>query len=101
MHDSYFNHDEAPFVPHLNWTKLKPLLNISDNIPDHIPDHIPDSEEGRLRGLLKCRATRKALGKVVFYIDRGWSSGMKLALKEAKEDLLIVEIRNIYEIPEK
>lgn len=88
LHDSYFNHNEAPFASHLQWTKLDPYRK---NV-----EHIPDTEEGRKRALEKCRAIRKQIGTVVFYTDRGMSSGMKLAEKEAQEDKLVIFYRTIY-----
>ena len=91
MHDSYFNHNEAPFVGHLLWTTLD-----SDSVTN--AEHIPDSEEGRKQALMKCRLMRQKLGTVVFYTDRGWSNGMKLAAKEAVEDGLCILYRTIEDI---
>jgi len=88
LNDSYFRHNEAPIATHLLWTKLS-----TDCIEK---EHIPDDKEGRKRAMTKCRELRKKINKVIFYVDRGWSGGMKLALEECKEDSIPYEIRRIY-----
>lgn len=91
VRDSYLR-GELPFAPHLLWTKIS--INDEDNGKDHYSDnnhkHNVNSREHALQG---CRVMRCKLGHVVFYLDRGWSSGMKRAFKEAKEDNIPVEAR--------
>ncbi len=88
MHDSYFNHNEAPFVAHLLWTTL-------DSKSVENKDFIPDEEEPRETALVKCRLMRQKIGIVVFYYDKGWSSGMIRAEKEAFEDKLCIIYRSL------
>lgn len=88
MRDSYINHGEAPVLAHLLWTRI-------DTRPTPTGEFIPDDEEGRKRGLERCRLLRKTIGRVVFYTDRGWSNGMNRALEEAKADGVQVEERSI------
>jgi hypothetical protein len=87
MHDSYFNHGEAPVATHLLWTQLSP--------ENHIVQHVPDTEEGRKRAMQRCKELRKKIGKVVFYCDLGMSRGMTQAKQEAEEAGIEIEYRNI------
>jgi hypothetical protein len=90
MTHSYMTMGECPVALHLLLTKL----------PDG--DYVPDESSklrGREYGLQCCRAMRRRCHKVVFYVDRKWSSGMLRALEECKEDGLEYEVRRIFPLP--
>jgi hypothetical protein len=72
---------EAPVALHLLYTALPDGEFVSDSTP-------VEGMPGREKCLERCRAVRNKQDLVVFYIDKGWSHGMKQALDE-----VIVDVR--------
>jgi hypothetical protein len=72
MHDCLVNHGEAPYASHLLYTQ-----------PGVLDDDVP--EERRLGIQAGLELSRKADLRV-FYVDRGFSSGMRQALRFAVEN---------------
>jgi hypothetical protein len=90
MHDSV-RRGEAPFLSHLLYTQgpTGALAGEVGNKSD--PAHWITREEG-----LECAsAWRRSADAVVFYVDRGWSGGMRAAKKEALRMGLTIEERAI------
>jgi len=75
------NRGEAPIASHLVYTQ-----------PGILRDEVP---EDRKLGIEAGFVWGKCAEKVVFYIDRGWSRGMKTALKFWKEQGIETEIRSL------
>jgi len=73
---------EAPFASHLLYTQ--------EGVLD---DAIPEERE---RGIRAGFAWGEAAAKVVVYIDRGISSGMKYGIEAAGERGMLVEYRKLY-----
>lgn len=83
---SYMVKGECPIALHLLLTKLPH--------GEFVPDDTP-LLKGREHGLQCCRETRKRCDKVVFYVDRGWSSGMLRAFDECRQDGIEFEFRKL------
>lgn len=71
MHDCLVNHGEAPYASHLLYTQ-KGVLD--DDVPD-------ERKLGIEAGLEISRSAKKR----VFYMDRGFSSGMRWGFQFAQE----------------
>jgi len=71
MHDCLVNHGEAPFASHLLYTQEGVL---DDDVPD-------ERRLGIEAGLEIGRSAKRR----VFYVDRGFSSGMKWGFQFAQE----------------
>lgn len=71
---------EAPIATHLLWTQ------VWDDT----------CEKTRSTALSRCRTLRNRVDNVVFYVDLGFSDGMKRALAECIEDDLSYEFRSGY-----
>lgn len=65
LHDCLTQHGEAPIASHLLYTQ-----------PNVLDDAVPDE---RALGVAAGLAWREAADYAVFYVDRGWSSGMVAA----------------------
>lgn len=70
---------EAPVALHLLYTALPDGEFVSDSTPI-------EGMPGREKCLERCRAMRNKCDLVVFYVDKGWSHGMKQALEEVIAD---------------
>ena len=70
-HDCLVNRGEAPFASHLNYTQ-----------PGVLDDTVP---EERKAGIEAGLAIGKLMSCSVFYVDRGFSSGMVWGLRAALE----------------
>lgn len=81
MHDCLVNHGEAPFASHLLYTQEGVL---DDDVPD-------ERKLGIEAGLEIGRSAKKR----VFYVDRGFSSGMKWGFQFAQEIGQVCEIRQL------
>jgi hypothetical protein len=82
---------EAPFASHLFYTRTK-----DSHLADGDNKHWITREEG----LKRCEAWRTVADMTVFYIDRGWSPGMILAMENAcqdkmKNDSKLIAIRRL------
>lgn len=81
MHDMLLRH-EAPYASHLLYTQ-----------PNVLDDLVPEERE---LGIYAGFAFKHMEGMhTVFYIDKGMSRGMKLALNYCKEHNMSYEIRNL------
>lgn len=81
MHDCLMK-NESPIASHLLYTQ-----------PGVLNDLIP---EERALGIEAGLQWGKVAEKAVFYVDHGWSSGMKAALERHKKENRPVEIRTLY-----
>lgn len=72
---------EAPIASHLLYPQV-----LDDSIP-----------EDRTLGIKAGLAWRKVADYAAFYVDRGWSSGMKGALTVYKQENIPFEIRSLDE----
>jgi len=81
MKDCLVNHDESPYASHLLYTRKYVLR---DNNPK-------ERELGIKAGFY----WRDLSEKTVFYVDVGWSEGMKLALKDCKKKGKSYEVRTL------
>lgn len=81
MHDCLVNHDEAPYASHLLYTQEGVL---DDDVPE-------ERKLGIEAGLEIGRLAKRR----VFYLDRGFSSGMKWGLRFAQEIGQHCEIRTL------
>lgn len=70
---------EYPVASHLLYTQM-----LNDNVP-----------EERALGIQAGLEWRKVCDKAVFYVDRGWSSGMLFARALYDADEIPYEIRNL------
>lgn len=81
LHDCLVNHEEAPYASHLLYTQ-----------PGILDDTVPEERKlGIEAGLEISRSAKKRL----FYVDRGFSSGMKWGFKFAQEIGQVCEIRQL------
>ena len=87
---SYHVMGEAPVALHLLYTQLPEGQFVSDN---------EVVLRGREFALQCCREVRKKMGRVVFYVDLGWSNGMLQSRAECEKDGIPWEVRWIYEKP--
>lgn len=81
MHDCLVNHGQAPYASHLLYTQEYVL-----------DDDVPEERELGIKAALEIG--RKADLRV-FYVDRGFSSGMRWALKFALEIGQECEVRRL------
>ena len=87
LHDCLVNHGEAPYASHLLYTQEGVL---DDDIPD-------ERKLGIEAGLEIGRAAKRR----VFYVDRGFSSGMRWGLHFAQEigqECVIRQLRGRWDI---
>jgi len=75
-----FARDEAPFASHRMYTDA-----LDDNDPHQ-----------RQQGIIAGLTFAARCDKRVFYVDLGWSGGMKAALEWYKENGLSYEVRSIH-----
>lgn len=88
MQDS-IKRGEAPFVPHLHYTlRINGTFAFEQNGQSD-PTHFL----GRVEGFNLTNKWRNAAWKTVFYLDKGWSNGMKAAKKYCDEHHLNYEER--------
>lgn len=81
MHDALMR-NEAPYASHLLYTQ-----------PNVLNDEVPKE---RQRGIEAGFAWKHMPGVLtVFYVDYGWSTGMKMALDYCQENNLPFTVRNI------
>jgi len=81
MHDCLVNHDETPYASHLLYTRKYVL---DDTKP-----------EERKLGINAGFDWREATDKSVFYIDVGFTDGMKLGMENCVETLKPFETRRL------
>ena len=97
MHDSYANHDEAPFASHLLYTRVpEGLLKKPEKAVES--GHIADSDtantfQPREFGMVCARVWRAAANSVVVYTNHGITEGMKAGIEHAKDIGLPVVFR--------
>jgi len=84
---------EIPIVPHLMWTQhhLAPNYFVSDYDAKFTIKNC-----GRDVSLEQIKVLRRLANKVIFYVDNGYSSGMKLALEHCKEENIQYEERTLF-----
>lgn len=81
MHDMLLRH-EAPYASHLLYTQ-----------PNVLDDLVPEERE---LGIYAGFAFKHMEGMhTVFYVDKGMSRGMQLALDYCKENSMTYELRNL------
>lgn len=83
---------EAPVALHLIYPALPDGEFVSDSTP-------VEGMPGREACLKCCRAVRNKMDLVVFYVDKGWSGGMKQALDEVIADSRPYIFRSLVKIP--
>jgi hypothetical protein len=71
---------EAPFASHLLYTQVLDDTRANE----------------RARGIEAGFAWKPYAYKTIFYIDRGWSKGMRLALEYCHQNGIAFEVRNLY-----
>jgi hypothetical protein len=81
LHDCLVNHNQAPYASHLLYTQEGIL---DDDIPD-------ERKLGIEAGLEIGRFAKRR----IFYVDRGFSSGMKWGFQFAQEIDQVCEIRRL------
>lgn len=82
-HDCLVNRGEAPFASHLNYTQPGVLNDLNHT--------------ERMAGIEAGFAIAQKLEKSVFYIDRGFSTGMRYGLTNALENNRPIEFRSFVE----
>ena len=91
--DACANHGEAPYASHLIHTQL-----VHNGEHGYVHDGIVDEYDlGRARVIERTNAIRRRCDKMVFYVDFGWSRGMRDALDFAEANDIPTEERRIRE----
>lgn len=81
---------EIPLVSHLLWTQ-------HHLCPQHFVEDIDEKYfvVGREKSLEDIKTLRRMTGKVIFYLDYGWSSGMKAGLEHCQKENIPYETRTL------
>lgn len=88
MRHSILRHGESPYASHLLYPSRWWACLLDDTIPGE-----------RNLGIQAGFAWGKCAEKRVFYVDLGWSAGMKFGLDEAKRLGQPIEFRSMYGLP--
>jgi hypothetical protein len=94
LHDSYYNHKEAPFASHLLYTRFPQSKIENGNYHGHVEDS-SDSRLGREHGINCGFEWGKCADLVVVYVDLGISTGMKYGIENAKKNNIPVIYRSL------